>query len=216
MWKMVTSQQGPLSRVWMSFRKGKKSGSSRTMRRGGQLRIVENEKSAVFGPWILIGAGILIISMPFVQKQYGDAYVSAILAALMFLTGAALCASYGKDKKRNTEEIKSSSYRCLKNGRMDRRKSGLHRPHRTTDPDIYIGWKRREECAAAIIPVPRSIIKRQRNYIVSGFGERTYSGKRTETFHADRRDYTDPDFCDRSDQYTGCAGNSVMRRYCSQ
>ena len=74
---------------------------------GEEVRIVENEKSAVFGPWILIGAGILIISMPFVQKQYGDAYVSAILAALMFLTGAALCASYGKDKKRNTEEIKA-------------------------------------------------------------------------------------------------------------
>ena len=49
----------------------------------------------------------MIISMPFVQKQYGDAYVSAILAALMVLTGAALCASYGKDKKRNTEEIKA-------------------------------------------------------------------------------------------------------------
>lgn len=49
----------------------------------------------------------MIISMPFVQKQYGDSYVSAILAALMFLTGAALCAAYGKDKKRNTEEIKA-------------------------------------------------------------------------------------------------------------
>ena len=82
----------------------------------------------LFGPWILIGAGILIISMPFVQKQYGDAYVSAILAALMFLTGAALCASYGKDKKRNTEEIKASSYRCLKMAEWTRRKSGLHRP----------------------------------------------------------------------------------------
>lgn len=89
------------------FQEGEEVRILKDNERGGQLRIVENEKSAVFGPWILIGAGILIISMPFVQKQYGDAYVSAILAALMFLTGAALCASYGKDKKRNTEEIKA-------------------------------------------------------------------------------------------------------------
>lgn len=81
------------------FQEGEEVRILKDNERGGQLRIVENEKSAVFGPWILIGAGILIISMPFVQKQYGDAYVSAILAALMFLTGAALCASYGKDKK---------------------------------------------------------------------------------------------------------------------
>ena len=75
------------------FQEGEEVRILKDNERGGQLRIVENEKSAVFGPWILIGAGILIISMPFVQKQYGDAYVSAILAALMFLTGAALCAS---------------------------------------------------------------------------------------------------------------------------
>lgn len=89
------------------FQEGEEVRILKDHERGGQLRIVENEKSVVFGPWILIGAGILIISMPFVQKQYGDSYVSAILAALMFLTGAALCAAYGKDKKRNTEEIKA-------------------------------------------------------------------------------------------------------------
>ena len=64
------------------FQEGEEVRILKDNERGGQLRIVENEKSAVFGPWILIGA-------------------------LMFLTGAALCASYGKDKKRNTEEIKA-------------------------------------------------------------------------------------------------------------
>ena len=105
------------------FQEGEEVRILKDNERGGQLRIVENEKSAVFGPWILIGAGILIISMPFVQKQYGDAYVSAILAALMFLTGAALCASYGKDKKRNTEEIKAVLTDVLKwqNGQKKKR-----------------------------------------------------------------------------------------------
>ena len=94
--------------MWMSFRKGKKSGSSKDNERGGQLRIVENEKSAVFGPWILIGAGILIISMPFVQKQYGDAYVSAILAALIVpYRCSAVCIIWKRQKKEITEEIKA-------------------------------------------------------------------------------------------------------------
>ena len=141
------------------FQEGEEVRILKDNERGGQLRIVENEKSAVFGPWILIGAGILIISMPFVQKQYGDAYVSAILAALMFLTGAALCASYGKDKKRNTEEIKAVLTDVLKwqNGQ----KKKWSTPAASYYPILtYTLDGKREECAAAIIPVPRSIIKR--------------------------------------------------------
>ena len=40
------------------FQEGEEVRILKDNERGGQLRIVENEKSAVFGPWILIGAGI--------------------------------------------------------------------------------------------------------------------------------------------------------------
>lgn len=38
------------------FQEGEEVRILKDNERGGQLRIVENEKSAVFGPWILIGA----------------------------------------------------------------------------------------------------------------------------------------------------------------
>lgn len=82
--------------------------------RGGQIRILGIDKTPVFGPFILMGAGILIIVLPFVQKQFGEQYISAILALLLLLVGTALIASYIRDRKKETEEVPAVIAEILK------------------------------------------------------------------------------------------------------
>lgn len=83
------------------------------MDRGGNLSVYDNRYS-VFGPWILIGAGILIILLPFIRQRYGEEYISVILALLLLLIGAALISAYAKDKRRDTEEIEATIRGVLK------------------------------------------------------------------------------------------------------
>ena len=81
--------------------------------RGGTLRVYD-DSVPVFGPWALIGAGILIILLPFIQQRYGTEYISAILALLLLLIGASLILAYIKDKRRDTEEIQAEIEGVLK------------------------------------------------------------------------------------------------------
>lgn len=82
--------------------------------RGGQMRVYEDDKVPVFGPFILMGAGVLIILLPFIQRQYGDAYISVIIVLLLLLMGISLLAAYAKDKKREVEEVQAEITSILK------------------------------------------------------------------------------------------------------
>nr|WP_294493075.1 hypothetical protein [uncultured Mediterraneibacter sp.] len=81
--------------------------------RGGVLRVYDDNYS-VFGSWVLIGSGILIIFLPFIRQRYGDEYTSAILALLFLLIGIALILVYIRDKRRDTEEIEAEIEGVLK------------------------------------------------------------------------------------------------------
>lgn len=82
--------------------------------RGNVLRIYENDKAPVFGPWILILAGILIIFLPFIQKKYGTEYVSAELAVILLIIGAGLVFAYVRDRNRDTTPIPATIVEVLK------------------------------------------------------------------------------------------------------
>lgn len=82
--------------------------------RGGQYRVYGNDKAPVFGPWILILCGILVICMPFVQLKLGDGYMSMLLAAFLILIGLGLILAYVKAKSRDLEEIPAEISDILK------------------------------------------------------------------------------------------------------
>lgn len=82
--------------------------------RGGQYRVYGNDKAPVFGPWILILCGILVICMPFVQLKFGDGYMSMLLAIFLMLIGLGLVLAYIKAKSRDLEEITAEIADILK------------------------------------------------------------------------------------------------------
>ena len=82
--------------------------------RGGQYRVYGNDKAPVFGPWILIVCGILVICMPFVQLKFGDGYMSMLLAIFLMLIGLGLVLAYIKAKSRDLEEITAEIADILK------------------------------------------------------------------------------------------------------
>ncbi len=82
--------------------------------RGGQYRVYGNDKAPVFGPWILILCGILVICMPFVQLKFGDGYMSMLLAIFLMLIGLGLVLAYIKAKSRDLEEIPAEIADILK------------------------------------------------------------------------------------------------------
>lgn len=88
-----------------------------------ELRIYDDHKIEVFGPAPLILTGLLAAVMPVVRSQYGERYMSLVLALILLVVGGSLTAAYLRDKKRNLVPVEAEIVDILywKNG-DDRKK----------------------------------------------------------------------------------------------
>ena len=96
----------------------------------------------VFGPWVVILAGIIIASIPVVQLRYGQTAISVMLVAIMVLVGAAMVWRYVSDKRSDTTPIKATIVDVLKYQRGQKKK--FSQPSIAYYPILKYEWKGQE------------------------------------------------------------------------
>lgn len=106
-------------------------------------RIHDVGNAPVFGPWVVILAGIIIASIPVVQQRYGEMAVSVMIVAVMLLTGAALVWRYISDKRRDTTPIKATVVDILKYQKGQKKK--FSQPSVSYYPILKYEWNGEEK-----------------------------------------------------------------------